>query len=188
MRPKVLWSTIILAVAILAAACYLRFKPAASLPDPNAAQPAPAVASSDAAAPVAGNLPAILQRVQNRPQGDLPGAPSQADPGMDHETYVEQRKVQLEELAMNNDPQSLNIILSELQNSDADIRQQAIRSTIDFGSKDAIPTLQNDMAYTTDLHEKLAIQNAIDFLQLPRLGDDNDTASQTTDNSTTPAN
>ena len=73
---------------------------------------------------------------------------------------------------MSSDPTDLKTILSELENPEPEIRQTALSATIQFGSQDAIPTLQHEMEWATDPQEKVDIKKAIDFLQLPRLGED----------------
>jgi hypothetical protein len=162
------------AVAILAPAIYIRFKPAA--PPPAAAPVEQPVADT---APTAG-VPHILNRVtQAHPQEGL-AAHSEKPAEMDHDTYVLKRRAELSELGMQNDPQSLKTILSEMENPEPEIRQAALTAAIDYGSKDAIPALQNELNWTTDAQEKVEIQKAIDFLQLPAFGTE-DTAQQTSD-------
>jgi HEAT repeat protein len=165
MRAKVILSASVLALAVLLPAIYFHFKPDSL---PPAAAP---VASDDSAAPA--GLPPILKRVQNHPQEGLPALPSNPRPsGLSHDDYVLQRKAQLTELGMSSDPADLKTILSELENPEPEIRQTALSATIQFGSQDAIPVLQNEMAYATDPQEKVDLKKAIDFLQLPRLGED----------------
>jgi len=180
MRPKIVLITVVLAVAILAPAIYFHFKPA-SAPAPT---PTEQPTTDNTVAPAAG-VPQILKRVGGpRAQEGLeaPPAPPQE---MDHETYVLHRRAELAELGMNNDPESLRIILSEMENPDPEIRKAALNASVDFGSKDAIPALQNELNWATDPQEKVDIQKAIDFLQLPSFGSD-DTAQQSSD-STAPA-
>jgi hypothetical protein len=172
MRAKVILSASALALAVLIPALYFHFKP--DSPPPTVEQP---VAADDSAAPA--GLPPILKRVQNHVQQGLPALPSDPKPsGLSHDDYVLQRKMELTELGMNNDPDSLKTILSELENPEPEIRQTALSAAVSFGSKDAIPTLQNEMNWATDPQEKVDIKKAIDFLQLPRLGDDDDAMTQ----------
>src|SRR5256885_1359635 len=63
------------------------------------------------------------------------GAAGQASPGsgsatnrLTHEEYVDKRVSELMGLAMNDDAASLNAIVSELNNNDADIRKGAIEA------------------------------------------------------------
>ena len=181
MRPKIVLSAALLAVAILAPALYFHFKPASAPAPAPADQP-----TADAAAP-AEAVPQILKRVAGpRPQAGML-APQAPPEGVDHETYVMHRRAELAELGMHNDPESLRVILSEMENPDAEIRKAALNASVDFGSKDAIPSLQNELNWATDPQEKIDIQKAIDFLQLPSFGSD-DTAQQSSDNSAPTAN
>jgi hypothetical protein len=172
MRAKVILSASVLALAILLPALYFHFKP-------DSPPPAAAPVATDDSAPPAG-LPPILKRVQNRPQEGLPALSSNPRPsGLSHDDYVLQRKAQLTELGMSSDPTDLKTILSELENPEPEIRQAALAASIQFGSQDAIPTLQHEMEWATDPQEKVDIKKAIDFLQLPRLGEeDGDSITQ----------
>ena len=85
----------------------------------------------------------------------------------EHETYVEKRVAELQDLAMDDDPKSLQIILSELTNRDPEIRQAAVDATMQFGSRDAIPKLTDAALQTDDAAERAAILQAAEFLKLP---------------------
>lgn len=83
-----------------------------------------------------------------------------------HEAYVNERIAQLADLGMENDPDSLKTILSELTNRDPAVRKAALDAAIQFGSRDAIPAIQNAMLQADDPEEKAALAKGIDFLQL----------------------
>jgi hypothetical protein len=176
MRAKVVLTASVLAVVILAPAIYFHFKSdSPATPTPDAA---PVVA--DANTPSA--VPSILKRVSqdDHSQEGLPdpqAAPADLSPA-DHDTYVTERKAQLEELGSTDDPANLKIILSEMENSEPEIRQAALSASIQFGSPDAIPTLQHERDWATDPQEKVDIQKAIDFLQLPKFGSDSGAITQ----------
>jgi hypothetical protein len=168
MRAKVVLFASLLALVILVPAIYIRFKPARPLPAPE--QPAEAAAIESAPAPASSH--SILKRVtQARPQDDLPPRQFQ------FATDTDEVKAQLVDLGVSDDPTNLKIILSQLENPNPEIRQAALSATIDFHSKDAIPTLQNEMNWATDLEEKLAIKRAIEFLELPAFGTGGDVTS-----------
>src|SRR5262245_48025816 len=84
-------------------------------------------------------------------------------------SYTEKLIAELQDLAMEDDAASLNTILSELNNPDHAIRQAAVEATMTFGSRDAIPRLEEAVAQTENVQEKKAIQDAIDYLKLPSL-------------------
>ena len=108
--------------------------------------------------------------------------------GSAHDDYVLKRRAELIDLGMSDNPANLKVILSELENPEPEIRQQALSSTIDFGSKDAIPVLQNEMAYATDPEEKVAIKKVIEFLQLPSFGSRGEGITQQSDGQPPPTN
>ena len=95
-------------------------------------------------------------------------APNDAAKGR-HEDYVRRRISTLEDLAMDNDSSSLDVILSELTNADPQIRKAALEATIQFASRDAIPKLAEVASQTDDPQEKIALKDAIEFLKLPSL-------------------
>jgi hypothetical protein len=168
MRPKVLFAMATLALLILAPAVYFHLKPEATT-NPS---PAPAPAVTENSTPAANAGSSILNRIAHR-QSDqgLPERSQAPDPTkMDHATYVQQRKADLMEMGASSDPAALKTILSELENNDAEIRGAALDSTLQFGSRDAIPDLQREYNWSTDPQEKVNIQKAIDFLQLPHFG------------------
>ena len=90
-----------------------------------------------------------------------------------HQAYVEARVLELQDLAMEEDNESLNIILSELTSPDEDIRKAAVEAAVQFGSRDAIPALTVAGQQLDDTDERKAIKEAIEFLKLPHLGETN---------------
>jgi len=98
-------------------------------------------------------------------------AASDASNNQDEEDYVDQRVSELHDLAMTDDPDSLATITLELDSREPQIRQAALAATIQFGSRDAIPALQNTLQHTGDPQEKINLQKAIDFLALPSMSE-----------------
>ena len=62
-------------------------------------------------------------------------------------------------------------ILSELTNSEREVRLVAIEATKQFGSRDAIPALKASVAKALDAGEQIALLEAADFLALPTIAD-----------------
>ena len=168
MRMKVLVWVVLLAVLILLPAVYYHNASTATspagadastvaqqnnpaVPPPNSAQTAPRVR--------------VPLREPTPPPSTQPAAADVGAPG--HQEYVTQRKAELLQMGMTDDPAALKTILSELNNQDPEIRKTALTAAIDFGSKDAIPALKNQLDLTEDFREKMEIQKAIDFLELP---------------------
>ena len=86
-----------------------------------------------------------------------------------NEDYVDARIEELQKLGMTDNPESLVMILSELTNHDLRIRNAAVAAAVQFGSRDAIPALQDAISRTENLQEKVDLQNSIDFLKLPSI-------------------
>jgi hypothetical protein len=87
----------------------------------------------------------------------------------EHQAHVRSRVMTLRDLAMEDDPASLQTILAELTNADRAIRVAALEATVQFGSRDAIPRLKEAAAATDDPKEKVALVEAAEFLELPSL-------------------
>jgi len=92
-------------------------------------------------------------------------------PPAQREAYVAKRVVELQDLGMEDDSESLETILSELKNPDPDIRQAAVDAAVQFGSRDAIPRLLDAAAQTDDPKEKSAMLEAVEFLKMPTLAE-----------------
>jgi hypothetical protein len=169
MRAKVILSVSLLALILLAPAVYFRFK---------SSEPAPSVgpvASVDGTN-TAPTVPAILHRIAGQTHAS-DSAPGRSDAAADlnspeHQEYVNTRDAEICQMGVRKDADSLKTILAELHNPDPNIRQTALTAVMDIGSKDAIPTLKNEMAWAEDPEEKVAIQKAIKFLELPTLAMD----------------
>lgn len=83
-----------------------------------------------------------------------------------YEAYLAEKVASLADLGMESDPASLDLILAELASPDAEIRSAAREAAVQFGSRDAIPALQNALSQRDDPDEKAALANAIEFLGL----------------------
>ena len=165
MRTKVVLSASVLAVLVLAPALYFRFAPSSPSPDQSAPAPEQAAAAPAVAAPVAAHPRRVVA-----PANDGAGVtvPDTADSTSDNpEDAVAERVAQLTQLGMSDDPADLKIILTELNNKNSEIRTSALAAVVQFGSKDAIPALKNEMSWTEDPEEKVEIKKAIDYLNLP---------------------
>lgn len=108
------------------------------------------------------------------PPGAINPAPVQLvvdelETNAEHEAEVQVKIDRLQELQAKDDPASLNAILAELVNPHQEVRAVAVEATIQFGNRNAIPTLKNLAATTTDNDEKRALLDAVDFLSLPTL-------------------
>ncbi len=108
----------------------------------------------------------------SNPQPTPESATQPAAPAIENnQAYVEQRVAELSDLGAQDDAASLEAILLELTNRDPEIRKAALDAAIQFGSRDAIPKLAEAASQTDDVHEKTALYNAIEFLQLPSVSE-----------------
>ena len=87
----------------------------------------------------------------------------------DHELMVEQRANELNELARQNNSEAHQKILVELKNPDREIRLAAIEALKLANDVSVLPQMQQIADETDDLDEKVALRDAIEFIQLPTL-------------------
>ena len=85
--------------------------------------------------------------------------------------YIRERKEEFYNLSMREDQNSLNILLSEMQNSNKEIRKAALESVVQFDDRTSIPRLQEIANQTDDPEEKSEILAAIDYIKLPSLSE-----------------
>jgi hypothetical protein len=149
------------AAAVLIAFVWLKFSPPRSNQNQAAtAAPVPAltVASSRVETPA--------------PESNRPAPASQTSAAAGTPAYsewVQESQAKLLELSASDDPESLRSILSEFSSADPDVRKTAVTAARQFGSRDAIPYLQEAADHTDDAREKVKILDAIDFLKMPSL-------------------
>jgi len=164
MRIKVILAAAALALAVLVpAVCFRR---ASSAPPAVQTSQAPVVTPIQTGAPSPARAGFWHGRSADPMVADERGPADPAAP--DHGDYVLRRTGELNQLASSGEPGALKTILDELNNADPAIRKAALRAAIDFGSQDAIPALENQIALTDDAREKVDLQKAVDFLQLPK--------------------
>ena len=87
------------------------------------------------------------------------------------ETTIDSRVLQLKQWATEDDREALINILANLSDSEKEIRLAAIEAAKNFGSRDAIPSLQSLAATTDDTEEKNASIAAAEFLALPTINE-----------------
>jgi HEAT repeat protein len=87
------------------------------------------------------------------------------------EAYIQQRVDELIGLGAEKDPASLDKLLNALTNPEPQIRAAALEALVQFGSRDAVPRLEEISLQTQDAHERAEIAEAIEFLKLPSLSE-----------------
>jgi hypothetical protein len=173
MRPKIVIAVLLAGLAGCVGIFLLKHLTAPS-------QPSPVIASQEAA-PAAPQASPIFSNTTPVKVVTLANAPVvknishiAADTNAlaeEHEAYVQAEIDKLNDLESYDDADSLHAILSQLTNSDKEIRAAAVESTIQFGSRDAIPVLQDLAARTENPGEKKNLLDAADFLALPTLSE-----------------
>jgi len=112
--------------------------------------------------------PKLIQATQL--QAPVPATPQPpANPPDSAQEKIAMRIAELQDLSRNDDATSLNTIVSEVTNPDADIRKAALEAAKQFGSRDAIPGLRAIAEQATDPELKVEITKTIEFLELPSL-------------------
>jgi len=163
MRPKVVVAILLLAAGLLGVIVLmsnaLHPQSTASSADSGKVSPAAAASNQPVEAP-ASNPPPVVAAA---PAADTNAAAA-------HAQYVSRRIKELNALAMNDDVQSRDTILSELKNNpDKKIRAAALEAAIQFDDRSVVPPMQEIAAQTQDPEEKAAILEAIDYINLPSL-------------------
>jgi HEAT repeats len=114
-----------------------------------------------------------VSKTRRPPTGDvLPDLPPPAEPpnppgSPDNAGWTADRLAELEKLAWFDDAGSLEKILAELRSPLPEIRAAALAATRAFGSRDAVPYLEQIANGTSDPEERKAVADAISYLNLP---------------------
>jgi hypothetical protein len=115
----------------------------------------------------------VSSDLSSSPENNLPdphvtiATGTDAPPPAEYEDYVNRRTAELEDLGMAGDASGLSTIESELDSRDPRIQKAAVSAAIQFGSRDAVPALREAYGHTDDPAQKLNLQKAIEFLELP---------------------
>ncbi len=163
MRPKVVLAILLMAAGVLAIALVLS----------KVFRPQPAVAPAPAAITHSNSSPVTLAP---EPAVVIAPAPvtitnrnTNAMARQDHEEYVRNRYEELMDLARQNDPAATRQIVDELKNPDRAIRKAALDALEQANDRSVVPQMQQIADQTDDPDDKQAIQDAIDFINLPSL-------------------
>jgi hypothetical protein len=160
MRAKIILPVLILGCAIIAV---LKWQYLLNSENPATLPPVTTtISKSDPPANYPGGT------VENPPT-PLP-APAVAAPATNQSPAVAAQIIEkLQSIAMNNDAESLQAILSELNNIDPEIRAAAREAAVQFGDRSAAAPLRAAAAQAVNLEEKTALLAAADYLELPSL-------------------
>ena len=149
MRTKFVLAILLAAGLIIGTIIFL--KPHSSVPVPDVA-PAPAVSAAPTPAPAPAPAPVVVKKTLTPEE---------------HQAAIDTETDRLSAWAMNDDPQSLSNILSDLTSPEQEIRMAAIEAAKQFESTNAIPDLKAAAANAEDNEEAIAMLEAADWLALP---------------------
>lgn len=158
MRPPI----VILILLLIAGTLALVFLPGFF----HAGKPTPPAAPPEAAA---SNAPPKSSAASARKPGAGNSAgqpPAAAAPALEPAQKIDR----LQSLAMNDDADSLREILAALTDPNPAIRAAAREAAVQFGDQSAAPMLRAAADNVSDPHEKVALLEAADYLELPPLG------------------
>ncbi|MGA2789134.1 MAG: HEAT repeat domain-containing protein [Verrucomicrobiota bacterium] len=163
MRPKVVLAILLMAAGVLAVAVMLS----------KVFRPQPAVATVPVAITHSNSSPVTLAP---KPAVVIAPAPvtitnraTNAIAPQDHEEYVKNRYEELMDLAREDSPAAIQQIMAELKNPDRAIRKAALDALEQANDRSVVPQMQQIADQTDDPDDKQAIQDAIDFINLPSL-------------------
>jgi len=163
MRPKVVVAILLLAAGLLGVIVLMS----------NALHPQSTSSSADSGkvSPAAAASNQLVETPASNPPPVVAAAPAaDTNAAAAHAQYVSRRIKELNALAMNDDVQSRDTILSELKNNpDKKIRAAALEAAIQFDDRSVVPPMQEIAAQTQGPDEKAAILEAIDYINLPSL-------------------
>ncbi len=165
MRAKIIIPVLAVASIIVYLAIASQF--ASSTPAPQA--PAPQAAANSASA----NLPNPVRPASDRRSVAPADTRHLAQPELGGEEQRSQaareRVAKLQQIGSTRDADSLKTVSSELNDEDASVRRAAVAAAVHIGDRSIIPALQQAMEGDLEPQEKVNIQQAINFLQLPTL-------------------
>jgi hypothetical protein len=170
MRPKIVILILVAELAGLTVIFFIKHQvspPRAAAPTaitetvPAAVQTAPTITSIPPPAPV---------HIAVAPVAAEPAATNALTPEQ-HQEAIDAETDRLQQWSMNDDPASLSNILAALTSPEKEVREAAIEAAEQFGSTNAIPTLEALAANTTDLAEQSALLEAAHFISLPSIFD-----------------
>ncbi len=208
MRPKFVLAVMLLAVGVLGMLVVLKRGQGSHSKAPDTNLPADSAPPEVAASPETGTAPVttgsdnrvepVINQVadnQARPPATNDGPMIQPSlvvtnivattPEEDRRAAIEKDMNLLNEALLDggSDPKLVGAVREELFHPDAEVRKTAVETLMHLSDREAIPKLQEALAKTEDAREKVAIMDAIEYLQTP----DGDSQLSTAPSMTEPA-
>jgi hypothetical protein len=156
-----------LALLVLLGLIFFLEKPTS--PAPLVAEEASKSQPPRAKRPLRPSIPRAADRVVNLPTLSAPAPPPVSGDPLERQEWITSQVHEIERLAWFDDPESLAKILAELRSPVAEVREAALNATVTSGSRAAVPYLKRLSAETEDPAQRKAVDEAIDYLNLPTL-------------------
>lgn len=99
------------------------------------------------------------------------GSSLKESPPAKRSVRVDQEIQALAEAASKQDADSFQIIVAGLSHANPEIRRAALEAAMQSGNRDAIPILRELASKSPDAREKIALEEAAEFLELPSLSE-----------------
>lgn len=169
MRPKIIIAISLIAAVVVALAIMLSKTSKISQLHPTETPAQTAVASTNSASTA--TLAASTVATSPALTATNNGTNTVEQKELAHEKYVEKRSDEFMSFAALNDSKAHQKIVNALYDSDRAIRQAALDALEQSDDRSVIPDMQKVADQTDDPDDKQAIEDAIDFIQLPSLSD-----------------
>jgi hypothetical protein len=164
MRPKVVIIIFLAAVGILGVAAWIS-QASRKQPDPI---PAPPTVTASIPAQTPDAAPVSSKTIQPAEASNT-SRPAIQVSETNHAEWVMEESDRLDKLAAEADPEAHKKNVEELKNPDREIRLAALEALKQADDRSVVPQLQEIAAQTENPEDKQAIQETIDFINLPSL-------------------
>lgn len=111
----------------------------------------------------------VASEIQPVPPGTINSVPVPELSDEERQGKIAEAVTQINAALMQNDSNSVALIMSSLTNAEKEVREQAVSAVKQLGDRDLIPALTNLAARTENYEDRHAIQEAADFIALPTM-------------------
>ena len=182
MRPKVVIIILLLAVGVLGLAVVLKTtldnhngKQDVTAPvDASASNGVAALANNDTSTPPGPGAVAVETVASNQSRPPVAQAPPVTQvvattPDQDRQAAIEKELDKINDALLDHgaDPKLVEGVREQLLNPEPEVRKAATETVRQLDDRGAIPKLKEALQSVEDVHEKAAILDAIEYLQIP---------------------
>ena len=163
MRPKVFLTVVVLSIVVLTAAVLLKRPSATVDSEPSVTETTSPNAGSDSPPPAMSGFTGSVQVNPALANVAVPAADKARE-----EVIARQLDLLREHAAsLSEDPAALAACLDALTHTESEVRQAAVEIVMTSNDTNAIPRLRQALDVVEDPREKVAILDAIEYLELP---------------------